>query len=232
MSRARNLASAASYTPFNKAGDTFTGDIYINDNVALRRATGTEWLLGVGAITGGVDISLGTAASSGANNTFGFYSGQKRSISGNAAGRVSMPYQPAFFAYGLPSGVNNYANAVPTGGLTFANTVLNQGNRWDGKTFTADVAGVYFMHFSQMYHHAGGDISFLIQLGGTSVAYNNPYGLDNVGNYEQWSQNEVSWIGTMGVGDKITFTWSSSQNASTYLYGSGLYTRVMGHLIG
>ena len=83
-----------------------------------------------------------------------------------------------------------------------------------------------------MYHHGGGDITFQIFKNGTVVSYNNPYGQDAQGYAEQWSSNSVHWVGAMAVGDYIEFQWSSTSNASTTLYGSGLYTKVLGFYLG
>lgn len=217
----RVLGSSAAFAL--RKSSAFTGQLYLD----FQDQSGTEiGYLGYGS-AGNDKLTIANTLSE-----IQVMAGSALGIVVNTTGRVTKPNNPAFFSYGLPSGLNNYANAVPAGGLTFATNMLNQGNRWDGKTFTADVAGVYFIHFSQMYHHGGGDISFMIQLNGNSVAYSNPYGKDSQGYSEQWSQNEVTWIGSMAVGDRITFTWGASGDASSYLYGSGLYTRAMGHLIG
>lgn len=218
------------YTPLNKAGDTMTGNLTVPERIELFTdgVNGTQRHGRISATSspnnpyaGGIKLEYFNFN----GTSYQFYDG----LSVDGAGRVRMPNQPAFFAYGLPS--NLYAN-YGAGAITFANTTLNTSNSWNGSRFTAPVAGTYLFFFDAMYTHRGGDFALQVWKNGAAVAYNNAYGRDNVGNYEQWTSSTTSWVGTMAANDYIDFRYSSSGDTSTYLYAGGVYTKCYGYMIG
>ena len=80
----------------------------------------------------------------------------KTSLTIDASGRVTMPYQPAFLAHGNNS---NYIPISDVGAgyyVPFANAVTNIGNHYNSSTykFTAPVAGMYHFH-SAVYTRTG-----------------------------------------------------------------------------
>lgn len=223
------------YTPVNKAGDTMTG---LNAILALKKSsavTGSLYL-DYQNNTGSEIAYLGYGSSNNDKftvcNTLSdvqLMAGSVVGVAVDTSGRVKMPYQPAFFAYGLPA--NLYAN-YGAGAITFANTTLNTSNSWNGSRFTAPVAGTYLFFFDAMYAHRGGDFALQVWKNGSYVSYNNAYGRDNVGNYEQWTSSTVSWLGSLAANDYVDFRYSSSSDASTYLYAGGAYTKCYGYMIG
>ena len=66
----------------------------------------------------------------------------------DGAGRVTMPYQPAFLAIPTGSQLNFPINAQTT--VNFANEIFDQGNNFSSNTFTAPVSGRY--QFSVMLY--------------------------------------------------------------------------------
>lgn len=161
------------------------------------------------------------------NMEFRTNSTARMTISNN--GQINTPYQPAFFAIGLPSDL--YAT-YGGGPITFASAPTNRGNHWSGSRFTAPIFGIYYMAFESMYKHVDGDITFRVTKNGTPVSYSNPHTRDNAGNYPPWAQSTTTWVGTLAAGDYIEFTFASSNNGSTYIYAGGLYTKVYGYMIG
>lgn len=146
-------------------------------------------------------------------------------------GRITMPYQPAFFAYQLLNGASVNASTGP-GVVIFGIEALDRANNWNGSRFTAPVSGVYYMAFEAMYQHNGGDITFQVWKNGSAVSYSNPHTLDNGGYRPTWSTSTTTWVGYLNANDYVEFAWYSSGNSSTILYGGGYYTKCYGYLMG
>ncbi len=249
-----SAVSNIGYTPVNKAGDSMSGVHRYNSYLSIGKGPANNDQITWNAIpdnagnytpqwtgdstAGGVIMGMPSGGNGGLEiRTLKF--GTNSSPQALSAypvcwnmtdtGMITMPKQPAFFAVKQAGSVNASTGA---GIVSFSNTMLDRSNSWNGSRFTAPVAGAYKFTFDHMYHHEGGDITFQIFKNGAAVAYNNPYGRDSQGYAEQWSSNSVSWLGTLAVGDYVECSWASGGNAATTLYGSGLYTRFMGHLIG
>ena len=178
-------------------------------------------------VSGGSTGNMGINATN--NLIFSTGSGSPERMRITSGGQINTPYQPAFFAIGLPADLYSNYGAGP---ITFASAPTNRGSHWNGSRFTAPVTGIYYMAFESMYTHRGGDISFRVLKNGSSVSYSNPHTLDNGGYYPPWSQSTTTWVGTLAAGDYIEFSFVSSNNASTFIYSSGLYTKVYGYMIG
>lgn len=152
----------------------------------------------------------------------------------DTSGRVIQANQPAFHATGLTGGANLYANATNLY-ISYGTTDLNTGSGWNGSnTFTAPASGRYLIVMDSMYHHAGGDITFIIMVNGSSVAYSNPHAMMSANNslFPSWSQNHLSWMGNLSAGDAVKFYFQASANGSTYMYGVSKYCRAYGYMLG
>lgn len=158
---AAKLAAAAitdklGYTPVNKAGDTLTGNLTVPEWIQL-------YTDGVGGTQRHGRIS-GTAS---ANNSYAgglklefynfngtayqFYEG----LAVDGAGRVRMPYQPAFSVYKSTAGdVVHNASAVVS--ASFNASRINTGSHFNHSTgkFTAPVSGCYFFSW-ELYNNTG-----------------------------------------------------------------------------
>ena len=140
----------------NTTGDTMTGQLVVQN----ASATSTTAQTNLNArfvsnasnadshiqISNGVDHSANIGIAGGANLYFANDGVERMRIDG--AGRVTMPYQPAFKAY-------NPQGSFPSGAgyLTFPNTRLNVGNVYSTSTgrFTAPVSGNYFIAFGALF---------------------------------------------------------------------------------
>lgn len=138
--------TAIGYTPANKAGDTFTGDVLVSGtNLRARITDGTNYLT-----MGQWDTTTNRIESSGNRDLLLVAYGSSQQIrlqhasTGdalriNANSHITTPYRPAFSAY---SGGDTVAdgNAVP-----YATTDFNVGSCYNTSTyrFTAPVAGIY-----------------------------------------------------------------------------------------
>ena len=115
------------YTPVNKAGDTMTGELVVT---SLKGVAGNKLQLRSGDSSYGVSL---------------------QNISGidllavDASGRVTTPYQPAFFSrYTSPA---NPAVSATGSVLLFNDVVYNNGSAYNSANgrFTAPVSGIYFV---------------------------------------------------------------------------------------
>lgn len=222
------LASGAAvanlgYTPSNKAGDTFTGQVAVNSSL-------TAWSLTTpGKSTGNLHFGASSAtADAGAAITFaardsggahaGIYInsdggygtkltlattddysiGSRGRLFIDHLGRVRMPAQPAF-------NVSYTSGGSVTGKVVFNQVFDNNGSHYSTSTglFTAPVAGYYMFSGSFMNGAAGGGYFLWRFLKNQTTAVHN-----------QWFQ---SWVGASG-----TFVSNDGMNAgSVVVYLSG-----------
>ena len=134
----------------NKSGDTITGALTFTSGSANLQVRHD----GTNAVIDNYGVNSNTLFYLGGSNTTGFYRFHRASDNATAvdidsAGRVTMPYQPAFHAW--KSGDTTFspgANFNPD----FNFTHFNIGNHYNtsNSTFTAPVTGTYF--FEQEYY--------------------------------------------------------------------------------
>ena len=130
----------------------------------------------------------------------------------DSAGRVTMPYQPAFSAH------NGGANS--SGAIVFATTLHNNGSHYSTSTgrFTAPVTGMYYFYTQHLANSGGFDVSF--NKNGTRLL---GHAESAVTNYKHVSNAQIIF---MNAGDYVYVeVWAGST------YGLN-YCMFTGHLIG
>lgn len=147
----------------------------------------------------------------------------------DSAGRVTMPYQPAFSARREAAGVG-----IQTSGVITWNVVqLNIGSHYNSSTgvFTAPVSGVYVFNFFGIVGNSGtgGTSNVTLQVNGVSIAAAHT-------NHDQaWDNASFSARVALAANDQVQVSITGSSNGSG-LYvnggGAGSYNTFSGHLIG
>lgn len=156
----------------------------------------------------------------------------------DASGRVTMPAQPAFSAYGN-NGWNTFSNGSDTL-ITFPNTAYNIGNNFDTSTgvFTAPVNGVYAftLHVYGRVQSGAGTGTYWgawMKQNGNNISGN--LGMTVTGyTYASGGTDEISSDTTLvqlSANDAIQCyarTFNSSYNGEWY----GTFTELKGYLVG
>lgn len=110
-----------------------------------------------------VDASNAAIVGTFSNDALVMYTNSSERMRVDEAGRVTMPYQPYFYA---KAGAQR--NSV-SGVLTYSNTVHNIGNHYNGTNrFTAPVAGVYFFK-AQAYKEGTSAGTLRLRVNGVNV---------------------------------------------------------------
>ena len=133
-----------------KTGDTMTGGLYLDTGLSQQQLTvkGLEadiWLRSTGA-----NAEWRILGSTGENtHRFRIYdqTGAKESFAIDSAGRVTMPYQPYFYAGSTHSGTYTAGALMP-----YDTVATNTGNHYNTSTylFTAPIAGRYLFTVSAL----------------------------------------------------------------------------------
>lgn len=135
----------------------------------------------------------------------------------DGSGRVTTPYQPAFYAKGAESN----ATLANLGDLPFSISIYNIGSCFNTSNyrFTAPVAGVYQINVSLFYN--GGSNRVSIKVNGGS--YN--------GSQNLWDTGQWGWAGNiyLNANDYVTVgDWQSLGGATPYMGHSSF----SGYLVG
>ena len=155
----------------NKAGDTMTGNLTVPEWIQLY-TDGVNGTQRHGRISG--TSSSNNPYAGGVKLEFYNYNGAAYQffdgVSVDGAGRVQMPYQPAFCASGNGGSVVLSAGNVLPFNLVAGNIGLNRGNCFNTSTyrFTAPVSGLYSLSFS-LYNFAPNAGSFCFAKNGSYV---------------------------------------------------------------
>ena len=136
----------------------------------------------------------------------------------DTAGRVTMPYQPAFYARRTAGSVTGPATVV------FNDAQLNVGGHYNAGTgtFTVPIAGVYEFHVSLLTNGGATRCQSDIQvngLGRTILEQSAGYG---------YQQGSMTLMLSLAANDFVTVTMNSSSDA---MYGFG-YNSFSGKLVG
>lgn len=144
----------------------------------------------------------------------------------DASGRVTKPNQPSFFA-------NKNGHLAETNGTVQISSwsVVHQygGNNFNAGagTFTAPVAGRYFLAMNWMHNNPGGDMQLHGYYNGSAVIRANQTAAGAT-----WNQDHLSAVYHLNAND--TWDWRLySSGSSTYgVYGGAGFTNCMAHLLG
>jgi hypothetical protein len=159
------VISHLGYTPANKAGDVFSSDIEVNGtNKRIKVVDGSKYI-GLGQWDGSTNRieSVGAdmlAIQYGSTQKMRF---QHASVGdflvGDSAGRVTMPFQPAFLAYSSTNGTVTVANETRI--TMFDSTKFNIGSCFSASRFTAPVAGLYHFYAHMDVNKSDGQYTVL-----------------------------------------------------------------------
>jgi len=213
-------------------GDVYSGLIE-NTTTDTDHYNVVRWRQGAsGSATG----MVGTGGSSASNTAFRnnfvvgtqtnhdlvFTSNDTERMRIDAAGRVTMPYQPAFHA-------TRTSHVTSSGNIVFQSVNRNIGgcyNNTNGR-FTAPVAGTYSFSFSTLLYTMGYNSLAQMHVNGTASYY----GMSSLGTYGAFTGSYAGQGATVVVGlsagDYVNVYFSHS--------GTGLhshYTYWSGHLVG
>ena len=153
----------------------------------------------------------------------------------NTAGKITMPHQPAFYAYGVSQG--SYAS---NSYWVFPSTSFNRGGHYNASTgiFTAPVAGVYqftfanlggtgttvyryFLYINNSQTHQGMPLQLRMDKGTTNGAYGTNFSRTAIVN--------------LAANDTVRVYYSADSGESSYPNSNDAtneYSVFMGHLLG
>jgi len=252
MSNARNLADGESRF-VNTAGDTMTGDLIVDANVGVGTSSPSTYgglvvqaASGVGSpltllttdaganaqvvFKGSRQYQIGTGnASSGFADSLFIYDGTAglRMLI-DSAGRVTMPYQPAFAVYKTGSQATN----TPAAQLTGWAESFNTGGHFSTATsrFTAPISGKYLINYTGLHNSGGVGTGYWVRVylmvNGAIVVD----GLGDNGTYGTYQRLSLSQVLSLNTGDYVTLLAESSIASSIGVYAG--YTNWSGYLIG
>jgi len=156
---------------------------------------------------------------------FAFYTSDVERVVIDTAGRMTLPYQPAFQAYADSGGNQHFSGSTNP---YFSSTVTNTGNHFNGTTFTAPVAGKYLFSYSILTGTAGDYGLIALHVNGVS-----PVGSQN------WTQCYVNTTNDQTVSSTQVLTLSANDQVNLFLhpnyinfYWSGNYSKFSGYLLG
>jgi len=201
------IGTAAPQAPLHIEGE----GLYVN------RAAGDPYLI--------MDTSGGstTAIYGGSSGVRAFTGGTER-MRIDTAGRVTMPYQPAFRA------VVNNESYLTTSPVPFGTTTLNVGNHFNTGTytFTAPIAGVYFIFVGVYLRTDNNEDAYpQLSINGVSVQYSYLYNLGNGGRID--NTVVVARIISLSASDTVSVLFGGTGGE---YFGGYRETYFSGYLLG
>lgn len=163
-------------------------------------------------------VGTNNAGPSSTNWFYIFRNGTGYTLNVDNAGRVTMPYQPAFYAR-LTSGNISGAQTI-----LFNSVLTNVGSHYNSSTgrFTAPIAGLYEFHFTGLNNGGGNRMQAEIRInngGYTSMEQGASYG---------YQMGSMVLLFSLAANDYVTVNLSGASDA---MYGSG-YNSFSGRLVG
>ena len=219
----------------NVTGDTMTGNLNVtNSNLHIADNTnGPDAALHIEKTTPQIRLQLNgnsgynTIESSGFNELVFGRSGTEQ-VRIDSAGRVTMPYQPAFYAY--QNAAWTIAAATWQQNINLNSTRFNTGGHFNTSngTFTAPVAGDYLFTHTTYFQSNTTDYFYMgIYVNGSVYTYTNGFN-DAISGVDNTRGGSV--IIRLNANDAVTF-WLYDGNGGTI--GAGIErTHVSGRLLG
>lgn len=145
----------------------------------------------------------------------------------DSAGRVTMPYQPAFSSI-----KSAHQNPVSGSRTVITSWVSNSniGGHFNNSTgvFTAPVSGTYFFYISVMSdRNDSGDYQISIYKNGSMYVNSNDLHTANA----IYVQTTVPAVVNLAANDTVDYRLYNSSSTSTFIYG-GSFTHCGGYLLG
>ena len=155
-------------------------------------------------------------------------SGSASAIAMDSAGRVTMPYQPAFAVYNSGS----QATSTPAAQLTGWIESFNTGGHFSTATsrFTAPVSGKYLINYTGLHHSGGVNTGYWVRVYLTVNGATVVDGLGDNGTYGNYQRLSLSQVLSLNAGDYVTLLVETSVASSTGVYAG--YTHWSGFLVG
>lgn len=150
-------------------------------------------------------------------------------ITQDSTGRVRLPLNPCFRAYGTPATANGNV-------IIWSNVLYNIGGHYNQPSarFTAPVAGRYFFAFSNIGANAAQTFRYLPRINGTIFAGFYQLRLDSIHNdtSDIYAPNGAKTvILNLSANDYVDVLYQSS-GANQYAAASQVFAYFMGYLIG
>ena len=140
----------------------------------------------------------------------------------DSAGRVTMPYQPAFIAYGQSGDVSFGASDT---NLPLDNTLYNAGNHYNTSTkiFTAPVSGMYFFRAQIYYQGSSGNSRLRIWQNSSVSVY-------HIISAQTYNTKHITALVYLAANDNVKVTFQADN--ATNLYIANNHTNFAGYLLG
>jgi type 1 fimbria pilin len=226
------VGGTATATPINiNLGSTF-GNNALGKNLKVKTydsASGDNYIYGIGVSANLFEI---TTANDGQIAFFKNGSTPTEMARINNSGQLTLPYQPAFYAW-----VSGGSSTRTTGAFTsFSSTRVNRGGHYNTSNgrFTAPIAGVYEFIFSMLWRQSGSGGSGEISIGvnGSNIGSRGlGYSMSLAGG-DYHGQTIARAILNLAAGDYVTGWIHSSGDVSANWYFGENLGYFSGHLLG
>lgn len=147
----------------------------------------------------------------------------------DTSGRVRMPYQPAFQAYGPVASAAH--NTFP---VRLLNTYINRGSVYNTSTgyFTTPVNGVYLFHWSFLSSNTNDVYRWYLRKNGVSIGDLHLRGDTSATGSEYTTNANRVWTVDLVAGDTIAIAYTADSATAFYNGGGNEYSAFGGYLIG
>jgi hypothetical protein len=200
---------------------------FINSTQSLDTATAGGRFSGYSnrGLLGSIKIEQATTGADGGYMAFGTCASGSTSYTErmriDSAGRVTMPYQPCFYAYALSA--VNYNDVI-----RYDAAAVNRGGHYNATSyrFTAPIAGAYLFTFSigRADQGSGADRGIRFRVNGSIIYSYNPANLASTGVYHNHSYSVIRELTAGDFVDIATVTGGGSYSTSGNFF--------CGHLLG